>query len=117
MDPDKKKLKREQPEKKIERAIMTMLKDRDWFVMKMHGNAFQKGVPDLYACHYRYGARWIEVKLPHMIGSQFTTHQLEVFPRMEAAGAKVWILTGANEHEYDKLKGPSNFHEILLRKL
>ena len=58
--------------------------------------------------------RWIEVKLPGMKGSVFNAAQLRTFPQMDANGAKIWILTAATEHEYQKLFGASNLLEYLI---
>jgi len=77
--------------------------------METHGNMYQAGFPDLFACHSSFGQRWIEVKLPEMKGSRFTPAQLESFPKICAHGSGVWILTGDSEHEYDKLSKPANF--------
>lgn len=94
---------RKGPEAKIQANIVKMLRFYEWFVMVTHGNMYQSGFPDLYATHSRYGARWIEVKLPEMKGSHFTPAQLDTFPKLEANGALVWVLTGATESEYKKL--------------
>jgi hypothetical protein len=94
---------RKGPEAIIQKAIIGMLRIKGWHVMVTHGSMYQSGFPDLFACHYRYGIRWIEVKLPGMKGSKFTPAQLESFPKMCANGAGVWILTGATELEYQKL--------------
>ena len=104
------------PEAHIQEQIMKMLKGLDWLVIKLHGNLFQSGLPDLYAVHRKYGARWIEVKLPEMKGSRFTPRQLEVFPLLKAHGTDVWILTAATPSEYNKLFGPGNFHIYMYHK-
>lgn len=105
------------PEAVIQEAIIGMLKMRDWHVEVMHGNMYQRGIPDLYATHVKYGQRWVEVKLPNMEGSYFTPAQLEKFPLLEANGAGVWVLTGANETEYAKLMVKSNYTKVLLAKM
>lgn len=101
------------PEHKIQQEIITMLRAREWYVMVMHGSMFQSGVPDLYATHTLYRARWIEVKLPDMKGSHFTPRQREVFPKLCAHGAGVWVLTGATESEYRKLFKTANWYQYL----
>lgn len=103
------------PEAKIQEQIITMLRNRDWFVKNMHGNMYQAGFPDLFACHKLYGIRLIEVKLPEMKGSRFTRAQLDTFPKLQANGAKIWILTGATEHDYKSLLKPSNYQQFVLR--
>ena len=79
---------------------------------QMNASEANSGWPDLYATHFKYGQRWVEVKLPGMKGSTFTSAQLEWFPQMIAHGTPIWILTGATGMEYDKLFRPQNFSEI-----
>ena len=98
------------PERIIQDAIIEYLKIRDWYVMETHGNMFQRGFPDLWATNTKYGARWIEVKVP--VGWQFTAAQLECFPKMIANGSGVWVLTAATDLEYEKLFKPCNFWEF-----
>lgn len=100
-------------EKRIQTKIITMLRSKEWFAMNMHGNLFQAGFPDLFTSHHRYGIRLIEIKKPGMIGSRFTAAQLEVFPRLVAAGAGVWVLTAPTEEEYKKLFKPCNWYLYL----
>jgi hypothetical protein len=97
------------PEAKIQDDLVTMLRNLGWFVKETHGSMFQSGFPDLYATHTRYGARWIEVKLPNMEGSKFTPAQLEDFPKLCANGSGVWVLTAATDSEYKKLFGKFNW--------
>jgi hypothetical protein len=70
---------------------------------------YSEGLTDIIACHHSYGIRFIEVKLPGMIKSKFTPAQLKDFPKFIAHGAGIWILTGGNEEEYQKLFKPCNF--------
>lgn len=91
------------PEDKIRDGIINMLRAKGWFVMVMHGNIFQKGFPDLFACHSVYGIRLIEVKDPKRCGDVFTAAQKEVFPKLSANGAKVWVLTGSSQYDYSLL--------------
>lgn len=90
-----------------------MLLIKGWYYMETHGNMFQWGFPDLFACHSRYGQRWIEVKRPKMQGSKFTPAQLDCFPKLCANGSGVWILTGATEQEYEKLFKQPNWWQYL----
>jgi len=99
------------PEAKIQAAIVNMLRQREWLVKETHGNLYQSGFPDLYACHHDYRARWIEVKNP--TAYRFTGAQLRDFPRFSAAGAGIWILVAATESEYQKLFGPENWFSFL----
>jgi hypothetical protein len=102
------------PEHKIQDDIIDMLRVKGWFVKVTNGNQFQSGFPDLFACHSRYGQRWIEVKLPNMEGSKFTDAQLEDFPKLCANGSGVWVLTAATDAEYQKLFKRFNWWEYLL---
>lgn len=86
-----------------------MLRYKGWHVMVTHGNMYQSGFPDLFACHCSYGQRWIEVKKPDFKGSKFTDAQLEQFPKMCANGSPVWILTSDSNDEYALLFGPCNW--------
>ena len=70
-----------------------------------------KAVPDLYACHKRYGPRWVEVKRKDKY--RFTKWQLEVFPQLTEKGVGIWVLTSATEKEYKKLFGPPNWYMFL----
>lgn len=95
------------PEAKIQNAIVHMLRGKGWFVKETHGSMYQSGFPDVFACHSRYGQRWIEVKNPeHYV---FTGAQLEDFPKLCANGSAVWVLVAATEQEYEKLFKPCNW--------
>lgn len=99
------------PETIIQKAIIDYLKLRDWFVLPTHGSAYQMGFPDLYACHKRYGTRWIEVKNP--VSYKFTPAQIDVFPEFSAKGVGIWILVAATDTEYKKLFKPPNWYTFL----
>lgn len=105
--------KKRGPEYHIQEAIKKKLRYLGWFVKQTHGNMFQSGFPDLFCCHSKYGIRWVEVKLPNMKGSRFTGAQLETFPKMCANGAGVWVLTGDDDTEINKLFRPANWHTYL----
>ena len=105
---------RKNPEAEIQKELIKYLKIRDWLVRVLHADYKNKGWPDLYITHTRYGQRWVEVKLPGMVGSKFTNAQIEWFPKMCAHGTPIWILTGANDIEYAKLFKPQNFSQIYL---
>lgn len=66
-----------------------------WFVIKTHGNAFQSGLPDLYATHRVYGQRWIEMKVE---GGRLTPAQAYTFKKLSAHGDKIWILRGPDDY-------------------
>lgn len=99
------------PEDKIKTAIIDLLTLRGWFCKITHGNLYQSGFPDVYACHPRYGTRWIEVKNPGKYA--FTAAQLEDFPKLVAHGAGIWVLVAATEEEYKKLFQPCNWYQYL----
>lgn len=103
--------KKGEPEKEIRTDLINFLKLRDWYCTITHGNMYQSGLPDVYACHIRYGTRWIEVKNPKKYS--FTPAQLEVFPKLAAHGVGVWVLTEATEAEYNKLFKPANWYTYL----
>ena len=91
------------PEKILQEEIESLLRNKGWYVIRTHGNMFQSGLPDNFACHSRYGQRWIEIKHPDRKGDVFTAAQHDVFPKLCAHGSGVWVLVGATESEYTKL--------------
>lgn len=98
------------PEKRIENEIRKKLAVKGWYTKKMHGNAFQSGVPDVYATHSTYGIRWIEVKT---LKGRFTAAQRETFPKLSANGTPIWVLTDSTDAELEKLFGPENWYWFL----
>lgn len=103
------------PEAIIEKAIMKRLKELDWLVIQTHGNAYQMGLPDLYAAHNKYGARWIEVKNPE--NYSFTAAQIQVFPALFAKNIGIWILFSDIDDEIGKLFGPPNWYQYFFPKM
>lgn len=93
------------PEREIQEEIKSALTSQDWHVMETIGSIYQYGFPDLYACHKKYGQRWIEVKNPR--GYIFTPGQLRTFPELEAKGVAVHVLTSSQD--ISLLFGPSNW--------
>lgn len=104
-------------ESRIQERIIGMLQKRGWFVLATHGNAYQMGFPDLYATHHMYRQRWIEVKRPGMVGSEFTKAQKIMFPKLMTNGTPIWILTDSTEEEYNKLFQPANCNDYFLLKI
>ncbi len=102
---------RRKPESILQDRIVDLLKLHDWYCKETHGNIYQSGLPDIYACHKRYGARWIEVKMP--TGYCFTPAQIDTFPEFAAKGVGIWIFTAATEEQYELLFGPPNWHMFL----
>jgi len=110
MDP--KKLGNSQtPEGKIKKEVIKFLQERKWLVVTTHGNMFQSGLPDLYACHPEIGQRWIELKNP--LSYHFTKAQMYLFPELFRYGVGVWVICGATEEEYKKLWEAPNFHRFI----
>lgn len=94
----------------IQRDLTVYLKVRGWHVERMIGNAYQTGIPDLYVAHLKWGTRWIDVKRPDSTYS-FTKAQKLKWPVWESFGIGIWILTGADQENYDKLFKPPNWRD------
>jgi hypothetical protein len=97
------------PEWFIQRDLVTFLRDRNWYVERMVGNAFQKGIPDLYCFRRDFGERWIDVKAPGRYS--FTADQKRKWPVWDSVGIGIYILTAATEAEYEKLMGKPNWKD------
>jgi len=95
------------PEAKIQKAIVKMLRAREWTVVVTHGNQYQQGLPDLLALHHIYGKRWVEIKNPKSYS--FTPAQKELFPKLHEVDGGVWILVAATDYEYEKLFTSGNW--------
>lgn len=103
--------KKKGPEHHIQQAIIKKLRYLGWFVKETHGNMFQSGFPDLFACHSVYGQRWIEVKNP--ASYRFTPAQLDDFPKFSANGCGVWVLVSDSDKEINKLFREPNWSDYL----
>lgn len=101
----------------IQELIIKKMRYLEWFCKSTHGNLFQAGFPDIYACNRKYGPRWIEVKQPDVTKSYFTPAQLATFPLMEANGAGIWVLIGDSDQEYAKLFQPPNWRQYQMKKM
>jgi hypothetical protein len=97
------------PEWYIQKELVGFLQTRGWLVEVMHGNAFQKGIPDLYLFRRDIGHRWVDVKQPKKY--TFTKAQRIKWPTWERAGNGIWIMVAATQEEYDKLFAPPNWLE------
>jgi len=97
------------PEWHIQQRLVQVLVDRGWLVEVMHGNAFQRGIPDLYLFERERGFRWVDVKNPKKY--TFTKAQRIKWPIWDRAGLGIWILTGSTQSEYDKLFQPPNWKD------
>jgi len=88
-------------------------------VERVVGNAFQKGLPDLFLGHPKHGWRWADIKV---FGAySFTKAQKLKWPEWEKYGIGVWILGAeSREHctiehlttEYNKLFAPPNMRDF-----
>ncbi len=101
MEPLNPTLRTNNPEAVVQKAIIAFLEQRGWTVMPTHGNAMQKGFPDLYCYHKDYGQRWIEIK--YMESYSFTRAQKDFFPLINAAGIGIWIMTEPSVEQYAEL--------------
>lgn len=86
----------------IQQDLIAFLKARGWHVERMIGNAFQLGIPDLFIAHPKWGQRWIDVKRAGKNYS-FTKAQKQKWPVWDRFGIGIWILTGADQENYDRL--------------
>lgn len=98
------------PEAALQERIVDFLQKRGWLVEVMHGNVFQKGIPDLSLFRRDVGYRDVDVKLPE--GSVLTKAQCQKWPEWEKHGRGVWIMKAATEEEYQKLWQPPNWREM-----
>lgn len=78
------------PERKIQNLTIQRLSALGWYVRHLPGSCGNVGWPDLFACHYQYGYRWIEIK--NTKNYRFTDAQLKWFPQYRLFGWKVWFL-------------------------
>ena len=99
----------EQLEAGIQRDVIAYLRLRGWFVIRLTGNAYQTGIPDIWAWHPKFDFRWIDLKRPDRY--DFTAAQKAKWPQWHAAGVGVWIMTAASQEEYDKLFSPPNWRD------
>lgn len=99
------------PEAKIQAALIRRLMGDGWFCKETHGNEFQSGFPDVFACHLSYGSRWIEVKQP--TGFKIKDSQHETFHEFSKRNIGVWILTADTQWEVNKLLAPDNWYTFL----
>ena len=100
--------KNSRPEAKLSEQVETMLKMRDWFVFRTHGNRNQKGFPDLFAAHHAHGYRWIELKMPGKY--RFTDSQCYHFPRLLDNGTNIWLM---NHPDIVPLMQPPNISNLI----
>lgn len=108
------------PELVLRTKLVELMQKRQWYVHITHGNAYSKGLPDLYAAHINYGLRWIETK--NAAGYHFTRDQLIEFPLMMAKNVGIWVVAlypGFTDaqlmYEYENVvqNGPPNWTKYL----
>jgi hypothetical protein len=99
------------PEYGIQKKVVTFLRERGWHVERLIGVGWQYGLPDLFACHRSYGMRFIEIKNEdHYV---FTKQQRWKFPLLMQNGCGIWILTDADEFQYNRLFREPNLWDYL----
>jgi hypothetical protein len=98
----------------LQKKIVLKLRSLEWLVKETHGNLYQWGLPDLYAAHYTYRERWIEVKIPGRTpGNVFTQAQHKFFRELQSKRIGVWVLTSDSDEEINKLFGEANWWHYL----
>lgn len=86
------------PEAVGSRRLKKYMEGQGWYLKKLHGGAYQSGMPDYVAWHPRYGQRWIEMKAP---GGKLRHSQISMFRIMEKYGQHVYVLE--SEKHYGRL--------------
>lgn len=82
-----------------------------WLVRKLHGNAYQAGLPDWIAFHPVHGIRLIETKTPT---GQLTKAQRIEFPELLRYKAPLYVLR--DHHDYELLFKEPNAGGYILNK-
>jgi len=75
----------------------------------MHGNAYQKGLPDLLCLHKIYGQRWAEIKKP---GQYLSAEQVKTFGEFHSCGISIYVLTRVDNISMI-LKEPANWQKYI----
>lgn len=105
----KKPVFRTRPEAALQAKIVQFLRLRGWHVRSTHGNAYQKGYPDLLCYNKSLELyRPIDVKVEK--SHRYTKAQCLEWPKWmpEEGGPGVWIMMGADDIWYQKLFQPPN---------
>lgn len=102
---------RKTPEARVQEKLVNRLRMERWHVEETHGNEYQTGFPDIFACHRSLGSRWIEVKLES--GSRLEQSQFDTFQEFTKRKVGVWILTDSDDWEFNKLFQPANWYHYL----
>lgn len=81
-------------EKTITNSVIAEAKRRGWWAKKIHGSAFQSGLPDVL-CIKHGAAVWLEVKRP---GQRPTPHQEATMAEISrVGGALCYVVTSRQE--------------------
>ena len=78
---------------KVVIPLTNFLKSKGWEVVNIHGNMYQKGLPDLYICHGNYTPRWVECKIK---GKSFTPAQKALFPKLLLFNVPIYVIEGVD---------------------
>lgn len=87
------------PEWHLQNEHFDWMTDRGWYGKRFIGNALQSGVPDFLWMHERYGQRWVDYKIEG--NYEFTTAQIDEWPKWEAKNTGIWIITACTQEQYD----------------
>lgn len=94
------------PEERVRAEVNEALHAQGWGTNVMHGNQFQRGVPDCYAMHPILGTRWIDYKVEGRYS--YTSAQRNVWcDWYYNFGVQIYILTSGEQLE--RLNGRGNF--------
>ena len=99
---------RQKIEQEGQSRLVKELTKRGWYCIKLHGNKYQSGLPDLMCINKYHGIIFIECKKP---GGVLSDVQIAVFNKMSKHGAKIWILH--DEHDLDCLYKNPNWQSFL----
>jgi hypothetical protein len=109
LPPRKKKVRRGKQKETTDvlEPLRRKMQVRGWLVIKLHGNQFQAGLPDLICFHVKFGYRFIELKTK--TGS-LSASQIKSFYNLSKHGARIYLLRGPED--YNLLFGPPNWEHI-----
>ena len=99
MEPIKPKAKNG-PEFFIQNLFVDFLEAKKWHVERMAMGQYMSGIPDLLIGHYKYGMRFIDIKVHGRYS--FTKSQKNVWPIWEANNMGIWILGAKSQAECTK---------------
>jgi hypothetical protein len=89
---------RNRVEHEQETRLVNKMKANGWDCVKLHGNAYQKGLPDWLCWHYAYGFRLIEVKTKT---GRLTPAQREFFlNKVIKKSYPVFVVNGPEDYNF-----------------